>query len=117
MRRACLLLLVVSAVVLTMACEEGGGNLAFVNETRTTVLVYPLGDHSARSIAPGERITIGTLISDWPNKLVATNDQGGEIFSKRYTWDEIDSVGLTILFSCESPAPTPTRAELVTVQC
>jgi hypothetical protein len=119
MRCLPLLFVIISMVLLAMACEEGGGNLEFVNETRTIVHVYPEGDHLeyVLSIAPGERTSLGTLISDWPNTVIATDDQGQQVFSKRYTWSEIDSVGLTILFTCSSSTSTPTRAEVVAVRC
>jgi hypothetical protein len=117
MTRLPLLFVTISMVLLAMACEEGGGSLKLVNETRTMVHVYTLGDHTGLSIGPGERTSVGTLISDWPNTVIATDDQGQQIFSKRYTWSDIDSVGLAILFTCSSSTPTPTRAEVVAVHC
>ncbi len=127
LRHASLLFVFASMALIVTACEEGGGNLKFINETRTMVRVYTLGDQTGFSIAPGERTSVGTLISDWPNTVIATDDQGQQIFSKRYTWSDIDSVGLAILFTCSvglailftcsSSTPTPTRAEVVAVHC
>jgi hypothetical protein len=117
MMRALLLFMFITSALAVTACEEGGGNLEIVNGTPTTVHVYTLGDHTGLSIAPGERTSVGTLISDWPNSVVATNDLGQEIFSKSYTWSEIDGFGLTILFTCSSKTPAPTRADVVAVQC
>jgi len=103
-----------------LGCEESGGGLTFINRSTQTIYAYPdvEGDPTyALTVPSGGQDDIGTLISAWPHTVKATNELGEQLFSKKYTWSDIKRIDLTIVFTCPSATPSPTRGEVVMVPC
>jgi hypothetical protein len=97
------------------ACEEAGGNIEIVNQTNATVTILSDGQPTVprSTLLPGQTTGVGTVMSGFPTTISAQTESGRILFSRRFTWDEMNEADWRIVIECPSatisttPSPTP----------
>jgi hypothetical protein len=111
----------VTVAILTLACEEAGASIEFVNRTDSVITILFDGEHTAPSptiIEPGQSAGVGTLISAWPATITAEDRSGRTLFCRLFTWEELKALDFRVMVYLDSQGNEPsTPSTLAGTNC
>ncbi len=91
--------------VSVLACFEVQARITYVNDT-TLPLTVTVGGEDQFQLNPGASYSLQDLKQAWPATVEARDAAGNVVFSRSYTWEELESLGFRIVITVQPPGPT-----------